>query len=586
MTPLVLGLILGVLACRHNCSSQRDCCSSDNSDNILQSISLSPREGATVHLTPAIDQLQFNQSQRMYWSVENRRRRISPADIDLDYLKTRPFNTAFRRRREINSLTDRRERVITIPRTCRYGGGVFTCQLSVTCALSGHRPIDLCHGGLLWSCCVPSGVTERNSTDIEATTETINSIPSFSVITKAPERPTEPPNDLKVSPSTLNPPRKRPQRPTRPDRPFRLPRPPPSDIDSEGFQSLSHGSDSFSSNAIGPSMQGAASGPVFDTRPFVVLQELDASSLLPLAAIFQQPHQKRPSRPTPPVYAALHNQQHHTDTQKFPFESHSFHRPLTSAPKCGVVSKRLNRVVGGHDAAFAAHPWQAAIIKQGFFSKRIACGGALLNTDWVVTAAHCVYRTDSTRMKIRLGEHNVRELNEHLPHQDHSISNKIVHEEYNPSDFANDVALLRLSTHASLGDHVVPVCLPRARDDFVGSVGTVVGWGRTKHGVPTTPDVLQEVDVRLVDRKRCQEWYRQAGRREKILPVFVCAGYKNGGSDSCQGDSGGPLTVMNKGRRTLVGLVSWGIGCARPRLPGVYTNIPLFVDWIHRHIST
>ncbi|KAG8188746.1 hypothetical protein JTE90_023089 [Oedothorax gibbosus] len=101
-------------------------------------------------------------------------------------------------------------------------------------------------------------------------------------------------------------------------------------------------------------------------------------------------------------------------------------------------------------------------------------------------------------------------------------------------------------------------------------------------GVRDSPGILQKVELQVIDHNECQEWYKSIGRKETIFPTMVCAGFKEGGKDSCQGDSGGPLTAVKNGRSTLVGLVSWGVGCARPKLPGVYTKISEYTEWIEK----
>jgi len=225
-------------------------------------------------------------------------------------------------------------------------------------------------------------------------------------------------------------------------------------------------------------------------------------------------------------------------------------------------------VVGGLEAPPGAWPGTVGLFIHGHQN----CGGALIASDWVLTAGHCVntYYPNGGVEKVVLGRHTSSSSEGEERHVDRSYR----HDSFSWFTLDYDIGLLHLSEPATVptAKLIAPAQIASVVD---GAAVTVVGWGTTAEGAPQS-DVLRQATMPILPNAQCRTYPHYAN----VNDAQICAGYVTGGYDACQGDSGGPLYARIDGGPVQVGIVSWGIGCARPNRPGIYTRLTSYLDWI------
>lgn len=246
------------------------------------------------------------------------------------------------------------------------------------------------------------------------------------------------------------------------------------------------------------------------------------------------------------------------------------------------ISFSQTEIVGGEDCDISEYPWQAAIYADGYL-----CGASVIHQYWVITAAHCVEEgnqvIDASNITVGVGSSNSYAGLFGSGGDEYEVQEVISHSNYGWN--GNDIALLRLKEPIEFNDNVQPISIicseqVDAGAQDVGVITTITGWGNTSQG-GSGSDILQYIEVPVISPN-------DPGLGNNISinnNNEFFAGLVDGGADSCQGDSGGPVAVRNAEDTEwlLIGITSWGYGCAQDGYPGVYTKVSNYINWINNN---
>ncbi|TVY33961.1 Trypsin [Lachnellula occidentalis] len=220
-------------------------------------------------------------------------------------------------------------------------------------------------------------------------------------------------------------------------------------------------------------------------------------------------------------------------------------------------------IVGGTAATSGEFPYIVSLSQSGSHF----CGGVLVNSKTVITAGHCSVDMTASAVKVRAGSLRWASGGTQV-----SVSSIILNPDYKVNSDGvpdNDVAVWHLSTAIATSSTIGYATLPaQGEDPATGSTLTVAGWGTTSESASSLPAALRKVSV--------------PNTAPRTSANMFCAGLTAGGKDSCSGDSGGPIVDSSD---VLVGLVSWGQGCAEAGFAGVYNRLGNYVDFVTENLA-
>lgn len=274
------------------------------------------------------------------------------------------------------------------------------------------------------------------------------------------------------------------------------------------------------------------------------------------------------------------------------------------------------RVVGGSNGNIADHPWQVSVqfnTDVGEYPYRHFCGGAVIAPSFVLTAAHCFEGDLKDRRKWEklsilagstltdIGKSQLKDL---FGVQIRKINAVEIHPDWDPSKFYNDFALLMLDKNLIYrnGNHGVrPICMPKWNEQenydlqilrFVkeNSIScNIAGWGVTKPDGEKASNSLQVASLPWIESAHCQYLFNQMKTlktKVRVQDFMLCFGKLAGGTDACLGDSGGSMSCEIDGVSLSLGVVSFGIGCAKEGHPGVYARTSFAAEWALKTMKT
>merc|ERR1719153_1509056 len=249
----------------------------------------------------------------------------------------------------------------------------------------------------------------------------------------------------------------------------------------------------------------------------------------------------------------------------------------SSECRCGEANRAL-KIVGGVATEKNEYPWQVLVYTTympfGF------CGGSILSSRTILTAAHCFHGEPVEDHTVVLAEHDWTVTGD--GEQRMKVCDRVDHPKYNSGTRFNfDIAILTLCEDIVFKKTASPVCLPsQPESDYANAPAIVSGWGHNVSQGFNQLEQLMEVDVNTITNTECKATDYSPS---EITDSMICA--SNPGKDSCQNDSGGPLITDEGGYYSQIGVVSWGIGCADSDYPGVYARVTSAERFIQDNMS-